>query len=134
MVGVASEVKRSAAQYEQELRRRGLAVSRALLQALPTDRPPTAREFADARRALAHAIRELRGLRRELDLDIKQLRARPAGAARPRGADTAQARRDAKELARYEAARNAVDEVLARWEGRRAQLAAEIERRGQTRR
>jgi hypothetical protein len=152
---VAPERKRSAGEYEQALRRQELAAGRALVQALPAEGSPGARELAAARRVLTQALFELRRLGRDLDREIEALRARqgpggragsraggapprsgvPPKAARgdapPRGAGGGTAARGAGpgELDRYEAVRNAVEEVAERWEGRREQLTAELERR-----
>jgi hypothetical protein len=130
---VAPERKRSARDYEQALRRQELAAGRALVQALPADGPPGARELAAAKRVLTQALFELRRLGRDLDEQIEGLRSRQPGPARsgqgaqgrpapPRGAGPG-------ELDRFEAARNAVEEVAERWEGRRDQLGAELDRR-----
>ena len=124
---VAPERKRSARDYEQALRRQELAAGRALVQALPADGPPGPRELAAARRVLTQALFELRRLGRDLDQQIEGLRARSkgaAGAARP-----AAQRSNPGELERLEAVRNAVEEVAERWEGRRDQLSAELDRR-----
>jgi len=172
---MAPETRRSASGYEEQLRRHELAAGRALMQVLPAGEPPTARQLAEARRALTRALRDLRGLKRELELDLRLLQGggRPAPGGRPAGrppaggpqaggpqagrpqagrgqagraeAGRAEAgrapaggsrapRRRPEELYRYEAAGNAIDEVLERWEARRAQLASEIERRGSRRR
>jgi len=106
--------KRSPRQYEEELRRQELAVSRALVQVVPTERRPKTSELAAARRALSHALHELRQLHQELTGDIKQAAGRSQQSA----------------LDQYEAARDALDEVMERWERRRDQLSAEIDRRG----
>jgi hypothetical protein len=143
---VAPQVRRSARDYEQELRRRELAVGRALVRILPAERQVTVRELAEARRVLANALRDLRHLERQVAADIQQLRNRAAGAPaaqRPpqRGgateangspAPTRQrpAARLPRELPEYEATRNAIEDVLARWESREAQLDAEVHRRG----
>jgi hypothetical protein len=130
---VAPERKRSARDYEQALKRQELAAGRALVQALPAEGPPGARELAAAKRVLTQALFELRRLGRDLDEQIEGLRSRQAGQARPgqggqarpapsRGAGPG-------ELDRFEAARNAVEEVAERWEGRRDQLGAELDRR-----
>lgn len=115
--------KRSPRQYEEELRRQELLVSRALMQAVPTERRPKTSELAAARRALSHALHELRQLHQELEADIKHV----AGRERPGVAGGGRARQTA--LDQYEAARDAIEEVLERWERRRDQLSAEIERR-----
>ena len=124
--GVAPERKRSARDYEQALKRQELAAGRALLQALPAEGSPGPRELAAARRVLTQALFELGRLGRDLDQEIASLRARrpaPAGASRPgRAAGPG-------ELHRFEAVRNAVEEVAERWEGRRDQLTAELDRR-----
>jgi HAMP domain-containing protein len=122
---VAPERKRSARDYEQALRRQELAAGRALVQALGAEGPPGARELAAARRVLTQALFELRRLGRDLDQGIEGLRARHPGPARPtpvRGAGPG-------ELDRFEALRGAVEEVAERWEGRRDQLSAELDRR-----
>jgi hypothetical protein len=119
---VAPERKRSARDYEQALRRQELAAGRALVQALPAERPPGGRELAAAKRVLTQALFELRRLGRDLDQEIESLRARqgPRRAAPGSGPG---------ELDRFEAARNAIEEVAERWEGRRDQLGAELDRR-----
>jgi hypothetical protein len=137
---VAPERKRSARDYEQALRRQELAAGRALVQALPAEGSPGPRELAAARRVLTQALFDLRRLGRDLDQDIEALRSRkhtPAGAApgaaRPTQARPAEARpahgSNPGELDRFEAVRNAVEEVAERWEGRRDQLSAELDRR-----
>jgi hypothetical protein len=130
VVGVVPQSRRSARGYEEELRRRELAVARALTQILPADRRVTVRELAEARRVLANALRDLRQLERQVASDIKQLKGRTGTS---NGGGSARARPGAgqpRELTALEAASDAVEEVLARWEGRRDQLAAEIQRRG----
>jgi hypothetical protein len=121
---VAPERKRSPQDFEQALRRQELAAGRALVQALPAEGSPGARELAAARRVLTQALFELRRLGRDLDTEIEGLRSKGAArAARPaRGSGPG-------ELDRFEAVRNAVEEVAERWEGRRDQLSAELERR-----
>jgi hypothetical protein len=136
-VAVAPQVRRSARDYEEELRRRELAVGRALVRILPADRQVTVRELAEARRVLANALRDLRHLERQVAADIQQLRNRAAGArggssaanGSPAGARPRPAARVPRELPEYEAARNAIEDVLARWESREAQLDAEVHRR-----
>jgi hypothetical protein len=118
---VAPERKRSARDYEQALRRQELAAGRALVQALPAEGPPGPRELAAARRVLTGALFELRRLGRDLDREIEGLQSRRPARA-PRGSGPG-------ELDRFEAVRNAVEEVAERWEGRRDQLSAELERR-----
>ena len=127
---MAPQRRRSASDFEQALRRQELAAGRALMQALPADGTPGARELAAARRVLTQALFDLRRLGRDLDHEIEQVRARqragePRGRARGAGPG---------ELDRYEAARNAIDEVIERWEGRRDQLSTELERRQPRRR
>jgi hypothetical protein len=123
---VAPERKRNARDYEQALRRQELAAGRALVQALPAEGSPGPRELAAARRVLTQSLFELRRLGRDLDQEIEAHRSRkPAsGTARP-----AAQRSNPGELERLEAARNAVEEVAERWEGRRDQLGAELDRR-----
>jgi len=130
--------RRTASEYEEQLRRQELAASRALMQALPSAERASVGQLTEARRALTRALRDLRGLRRELELDVRRLsggdRSAPPGRA-PAGRAPAPGRpgtprRRPGELHRYQAALNAIDEVAERWEGRRAQLTSEIERRG----
>jgi hypothetical protein len=131
VVGVAPERRerrRSAEAYEQELKRHELAAARALVQVLPTDRPAGVRELAGARRALTQALFDLRRLGRELDHDVEQLQAHQPAARPPLRQQ--QGRRPPEELYRLEAARNAIDEVIERWENRRVQLGEELDRRG----
>jgi hypothetical protein len=119
---VVPERKRSARDYEQALRRQELAAGRALVQALG-DGSPGARELAAAKRALTQALFDLRRLGRDLDQEIEGLRAkgsRPTRAAQGSGPG---------ELDRIEAVRSAVEELAERWEGRREQLGAELDRR-----
>jgi hypothetical protein len=123
---VAAERKRSARDYEQALRRQELAAGRALVQALPAEGSPGPRELAAARRVLTQSLFELRRLGRDLDQEIEALRSRKQGS--PGAARPAQ-RSNPGELERLEAVRNAVEEVDERWEGRRDQLSAELERR-----
>lgn len=130
---VAPERRRSASNYEQALRRQELAAGRALVQVLPADGPPGPRELAAARRVLTQALFELRRLGRELDHELEQLQARQRAGRRPgetQGSrDRTRGAAGPGELDRYEAARNAIDEVIERWEGRREQLTTELERR-----
>jgi hypothetical protein len=124
--GVAPQRRRSASDFEQALRRQELAAGRGLMQALPSDETPGPRELAAARRVLTQAVFDLRRLGRDLDHEIEQLRARQRAGerqGRARGAG------GPGELDRYEAARNAIDEVIERWERRREQLSAELDRR-----
>jgi hypothetical protein len=124
---VAPERKRSARDYEQALRRQELAAGRALVQAVGPEATPGPRELAAARRVLTQALFDLRRLGRDLDQEIEALGSRSKAQARPRGAGP-------DELDRFEAVRNAVEEVAERWEGRRDQLTAELERRQPRRR
>jgi hypothetical protein len=123
---VAPQRRRSPNDFEQALRRQELAAARGLTQVLPADGPPGARELAAARRVLTQALFDLRRLGRDLDHEIEQLQARQRP-REPRGRGRAAA--GPGELDRYEAARNAIDEVIERWEGRRDQLSGELERR-----
>jgi hypothetical protein len=125
---VAPERKRSARDYEQALRRQELAAGRGLVQALGAEGSPGPRELAAARRVLTQSLLELRRLGRDLDQEIEVLRARSRGAAGSAARPAAQ-RSNPGELERLEAVREAVDEVAERWEGRRDQLSAELERR-----
>jgi hypothetical protein len=130
---VAPERKRSARDYEQALKRQELAAGRALVQALPAEGPPGTRELAAAKRVLTQALFELRRLGRDLDEQIEGLRSRQPGPARSgQGAQSrpAPARGAGPgELDRFESVRNAVEEIAERWEGRRDQLGAELDRR-----
>jgi hypothetical protein len=130
---VAPERKRSARDYEQALKRQELAAGRALVQALPAEGSPGTRELAAAKRVLTQALFELRRLGRDLDEQIEGLRSRQPGPARSgQGAQgrPAPARGAGPgELDRFESVRNAVEEVAERWEGRRDQLGAELDRR-----
>ena len=105
--------------YEQALRRQELAAGRALVQALGRA-AAGGRELAAAKRVLTQALFDLRRLGRDLDQEIE-----PAGPAGPRRAAQGSG---PGELDRFEAVRNAV-EVAERWEGRRDQLGAELDRR-----
>jgi hypothetical protein len=120
---VAPERKRSARDYEQALRRQELAAGRALVQAVGNEASPGARELAAARRVLTQALFDLRRLARDLDQEIEGLRAKG-----PRASRTAQGSGPG-ELDRLEALRGTVEEVAERWEGRRDQLSAELDRR-----
>lgn len=125
---MAPERKRSARDYEQALRRQELAAGRALVQAVGSEGSPGARELAAARRVLTQALFDLRRLARDLDQEIEGQRSRkatPAGPARGRPAHGS----GPGELDRLEALREAVEEVAERWEGRRDQLSAELDRR-----
>jgi hypothetical protein len=125
---VAPERKRSARDYEQALRRQELAAGRALVQAVGNQASPGARELAAARRVLTQALFDLRRLARDLDQEIEGLRAKG-----PRAARTPQSSGPG-ELDRLEALRGTVEEVAERWEGRRDQLSAELDRRQPRRR
>lgn len=120
---MAPERKRSARDYEQALRRQELAAGRALVQAVGDQASPGARELAAARRVLTQALFDLRRLARDLDQEIEGLRAKG-----PRAARAAQGSGPG-ELDRLEALRGTVEEVAERWEGRRDQLSAELDRR-----
>jgi hypothetical protein len=120
---VAPERKRSARDYEQALRRQELAAGRALVQAVGNETSPGARELAAARRVLTQALFDLRRLARDLDQEIEGLRAK--GSRTTRAAQSS----GPGELDRLEALRGTVEEVAERWEGRRDQLSAEIDRR-----
>jgi hypothetical protein len=120
---VAPERKRSARDYEQALRRQELAAGRALVQAVGNEASPGARELAAARRVLTQALFDLRRLARDLDQEIEGLRAKGSRTTR-----TAQGSGPG-ELDRLEALRGTVEEVAERWEGRRDQLSAELDRR-----
>jgi hypothetical protein len=74
---------------------------------------------------LTQALFDLRRLGRDLDQEIEHLKAR----RRPGEPTTRGRAAGPAELDRYEAARNAIDEVIERWEGRREQLSTELERR-----
>ena len=120
---MAPERKRSARDYEQALRRQELAAGRALVQAVGAEGSPGPRELAAAKRVLTQALFELRRLARDLDQEIEGLRSKGPRAARTtRGSGPG-------ELDRFEALREAVEEVAERWEGRREQLGAELDRR-----
>lgn len=120
---MAPERKRSARDYEQALRRQELAAGRALVQAVGDQASPGARELAAARRVLTQALFDLRRLARDLDQEIEGLRAK--GPRAPRAAQGS----GPAELDRLEALRGTVEEVAERWEGRRDQLSAELDRR-----
>jgi hypothetical protein len=109
-----TEVKRPAQEYERELRRRELAISRALTAVLPTDRPARIRELVDARRAMSGAIRDLQRLARDLEADLKRYSAQRSHAQR--------------EVLDYEAVNGEIEEVLLRWEARNEQLGTTIDR------
>jgi hypothetical protein len=130
---VAAQRRRDAADYEQQLRRQELAAARALAQVVPAEKPAGPRELAAARRVLTQALFELRRLARDLDHEIEQLRGRQRapGRAGERNAPPRGGRGGSGPgaLEGYEAVRDAIDEVLERWEGRRDQLASAVERR-----
>jgi hypothetical protein len=129
---VSPERRRSAQDYEQRLRRQELAAGRALVQALPADQRAGPRELAAARRVLTQALFELRRLGLDLDNEVEHLRTRQRGGKRPGEGQATRnrpGRAEPGELDRYEAVRNAVEEVAERWEGRKEQLTAELERR-----
>ena len=136
---MAPERRRSANDYEQALRRQELAAGRALVQVLPAGGAAGPRELAAARRVLTQALFELRRLGRDLDQQLEQLQARQRAGRRPGEAQASRDRGQGRplppgELDRYEAARNAIDEVIERWEGRRDQLSTELDRRQPRRR
>jgi hypothetical protein len=127
---VAPERKRSARDYEQALRRQELATGRGLVQAVGDEATPGPRELAAARRVLTQALVELRRLGRDLDQEIEALRSRQHGPGSAAGRPTrTQGRAAPGELDRLDAVRAAVEEVAERWEGRREQLSAELDRR-----
>ena len=131
MAPEGSRRRRNADAYEQELKRHELAAARALAAVVPDDRPANARELSAAQRAMTQALYDLRRLARDLDAGIEQLQARSSGTRRPAGVEPATAaRRPPEELYRLEAVRNAIEEVAERWEARRAQLEAAVDRRG----
>jgi hypothetical protein len=112
-----AQQRRTAAQYEDELRKHELGLARSLQQAVPGGGMPSPDELGALRRALARAIRELRQLRRELVMDLQA--ADDHGKGRPAPGRRSSGRND---VIAYEAAANAIDEVLERWERRREQL------------
>ena len=121
---MAPERKRSPRDYEQALKRQQLAAGRALVQALPAEGTPQPRELAAARRVLTQSLFELHRLGRDLDQQIEALRPKQGSprTAPARGAGSG-------ELDRFESVRDAVEEQAERWEGRRDQLSAELDRR-----
>jgi hypothetical protein len=130
---VAAERRRDAAEYEQQLRRQELAAARALAQVVPAGQPAGPRELAAVRRVLTQALFELRRLARDLDHEIEQLRGRQRAPGRAGDRQTPQRGGGGGSgpgaLEGYEAVRDAIEEVLERWEGRRDQLASAVERR-----
>jgi hypothetical protein len=109
-----TEVRRGAPDYERELRRRELAIGRSLTSVLPTDRPARIRELVEARRVMSGATRDLERLVRELRNDLERY--------------SAQRSHTQREVLAYEAVAGEIEEVLLRWEARREQLSATIER------
>jgi hypothetical protein len=110
----AAEVRRDAQEYERELRRQELAIGRSLTGVLPSDRPARIRELVEARRVLSAAIRDLQRVVRDLETDLERYRA--------------QRSHQQREVLAYEAVAGEIEEVLLRWEARREQLSATIER------
>jgi hypothetical protein len=110
----ATEVKRTAQDYERELRRQELAIGRSLTSVLPSDRPARIRELVEARRVLSGAVRDLQRLTRDLEADLARL--------------SAQRSHTQREVLAYEAVAGEIEEVLLRWDARREQLSATIER------
>lgn len=110
----AAEVRRNAQEYERELRRQELAIGRSLTGVLPSDRPARIRELVEARRVLSAAIRDLQRVARDLKTDLERYRA--------------QRSHQQREVLAYEAVAGEIEEVLLRWEARREQLSATIER------
>jgi hypothetical protein len=110
----AAEVRRNAQEYERELRRRELAIGRSLTGVLPSDRPARIRELVEARRVLSAAIRDLQRVVRDLETDLERYRG--------------QRSHQQREVLGYEAVAGEIEEVLLRWEARREQLSATIER------
>jgi hypothetical protein len=108
------KVKRTAQEYERELRRHELAVGRSLTAVLPSDRPARIRELVEARRVMSGAVRDLQRLERDLRADLERY--------------SAQRSHTQREVLAYEAVAGEIDEVLVRWEARREQLSATVER------
>jgi hypothetical protein len=108
------EVKRSAEEYERELRRQELAIGRSLTSVLPTDRPARMRELAEARRVMSGAVRDLQRVARDLEADLGRYHALRSHTQR--------------EVLAYEAVAGEIEEVLLRWEARREQLSATLDR------
>jgi len=109
-----TEVKRSAQDYERELRRQELAIGRSLTSVLPSDRPPRIRELVEARRVMSGAVRDLQRLTRDLQADLERY--------------SAQRSHTQREVLAFEAVAGEIEEVLLRWEARLEQLSATIER------
>lgn len=136
---MATDRRRDADWYEQELKRHELAAARRLTTVLPADQsadqPPRPAQLGEARRVMERSLRDLARLRLSLEGEIERLQGRERPAP---GADAASAgnggrrgrpqppgrRRLHPEVPRYYAARNAIDDVIERWERRRDQLAA----------
>jgi hypothetical protein len=108
------KVKRTAQDYERELRRHELAVGRSLTAVLPSDRPARIRELVEARRVMSGAVRDLQRLDRDLRADLERY--------------SAQRSHTQREVLAYEAVAGEIEEVLVRWEARREQLSATVER------
>lgn len=107
-------IKRTAPEYERELRRHELAIGRSLTAVLPSDRPARIRELVEARRVMSGAVRDLQRLERDLRADLERY--------------SAQRSHTQREVLAYEAVAGEIEEVLLRWEARREQLSTTIER------
>jgi hypothetical protein len=107
-------IKRTAQEYERELRRQELAIGRSLTAVLPSDRPARIRELVEARRVMSGGVRDLQRLERDLRADLERY--------------SAQRSHTQREVLDYEAVAGEFEEVLLRWEARREQLSATIER------
>src|SRR6266511_2209681 len=95
-------------------RRGSSAIGRSLTSVLPSDRPARIRELVEARRVLSGAVRDLKRLTRDLEADLARL--------------SAQRSHTQREVLAYEAVAGEIEEVLLRWDARREQLSATIER------
>ncbi len=109
-----TEIKRTAQEYERELRRQELAIARSLTSVLPTDRPARMRELVEARRVMSGAVRDLQRLARDLEADL--------------GRYSALRSHTQRDVLAYEAVAGEIEEVLLRWEARLEQLSATVER------
>lgn len=118
---MASDRRRDADWYEQELKRHELAAARRLTGVLPADQSgaqrPRPAQLAEARRVMERSLRDIARLRHNLEGEIERLQGRDRSQPGAR-------RRLHPEVPRYYAARNAIDDVIERWERRRDQLAA----------
>lgn len=125
---MASERRRDADWYEQELKRQELAAARRLTGVLPEDEAPRPRQLAQAGQVMDRSLRELGRLRHSLEGELERVQGRSrAGGEGSDGRGRRQpaaGRRLHPEVPRYYAVRNAIDEVLQRWERRRDQLSA----------